>query len=258
MAVRGEWIVNTVVNSIRGTRARASVARQASRYWSSPAGGMWTSNSHWRNGIGDDAFIEVGRDHWSIYEEFARCLHIPSPGTVIEWGAGGGANAVAFGPRSSAFIAADIAPDSLAECAHQLRSTCNTPLETRLIDLTAPERAADGLDNRCDTFLCLYVMELTSSKADAERILRIAERVLAPGGLALIQTKYHTDDPRTRGRPGVRYTRNISLTTTFSIEEFWHLTQRCGLVPRLVTLVPENRLDTRYAYYAITKPRATA
>ncbi|KWX66077.1 hypothetical protein ASJ79_06780 [Mycobacterium sp. NAZ190054] len=40
------------------------------------------------------------------------------------------------------------------------------------------------------------------------------------------------------------------------MEEFWNLAAECGLTPRLITLVPENRLDSRYAYYALTNPAA--
>jgi hypothetical protein len=64
--------------------------------------------------------------------------------------------------------------------------------------------------------------------------------------------KYHTADwrPRVYKRD---YARSLSTMTTFAIDEFWSLTTECGLTPRLVTLVPENHLDTRYAYYALTK-----
>jgi hypothetical protein len=98
------------------------------------------------------------------------------------------------------------------------------------------------------------VIEVTTGPDEVRRILRIAERVLAPGGLAFVQMKYHTTDGRTRGRPGVRYERNLALTTTFTIDEFWSLAGECGLEPKLVTLVPKNRLDERYAYYAMVKP----
>ncbi len=252
MAVRGERILAAALAGVGGRRFRDRIAFQAARYWSAPAGAVWEANSHWRSGIGDDAWREVGDDHWKMYETFARALQLPRPSTVMEWGAGGGANAAAFAPHAHRLIAADISQDNLDECVRQVRATCSTPIETRRIDLDCPERAATGLSGSCDVFLCLYVIELTANTDAVRSILNIASSVLTPGGLALIQIKYHTSDSQTRGRAGLTYDRNLASTTTFTIEEFWHLAADCGLIPQLITLVPENRLDCRYAYYALT------
>jgi cephalosporin hydroxylase len=252
VAVRGERILAAAAAATGGQRFRDRVAGQAERYWSTPAESGWEANSHWRAGIGDQAWLEVGHDHWAMYETFARALRLPAPDTVIEWGAGGGANAVAFAPHARRFIAADISQDNLDECVRQVRATCTTPIETRRIDLACPEQAVTGLADSCQVFLCLYVVELTTGVDAVRAILDIARTVLVPGGLALVQIKYHTGDSRTRGHAGLTYRRNLASTTTFSVDEFWHLAAECGLVPQLVTLVPENRLDCRYAYYALT------
>lgn len=202
-----------------------------------------------------DAWLEIGREHWAIFSQFARSMDYGAElGTVLEWGCGGGANAVAFAPHAEKFIGADISEESLAECERQVRATCATPIETRRIDLSCPEDAAAGLEDSCSTFLCLYVFEVTSGPEEVRRILRIAEQTLVSGGTAFVQMKYHTDDRRTHGRPGVRYSRNLALTTTFAIDEFWSLAGSCGLEPKLITLVPQNRLDVRYAYFALVKP----
>ncbi len=253
MALRGERFLASAVGAVGGQRFRGRIERQATRYWSAPEGNDWEANSHWRNGIGDEAWLEVGNDHWRMYEQFSRALNLPNPGTVMEWGTGGGANAVAFAPHAQRFIAADIAQDSLDECVRQVRSTCTTPIEARLIDLDCPEKTVVGLENSCDVFLCLYVIEVTTGEDAVRAILNIAKSVLAPGGIAFVQMKYHTSEGR-RGRPGIAYARNLALTTTFTIEEFWKLAADCGLIPQLITLVPENRLDRKYAYYALTAP----
>lgn len=255
MAAPGERFVVAAVRLLMPRRHDARIGRQAARYWSASDGDQsWNSNSHWRHGIGDEAFAEVGRDHWEIYQRFARALQVDTPTTIIEWGAGGGANAVAFAPHVERFIAADISPDNLAECSRQVQAVCNTPMDTRRIDLADPNAAADGLRHACDLFLCLYVIELTTGVDAVRTILCIAQRVLRPGGMAFVQVKYHTSDGRTRGRIGLAYARNLALNTTFTIEEFWRLAGECGLEPQLVTLVPRNRLDSRYAYYALMKP----
>jgi SAM-dependent methyltransferase len=167
----------------------------ARNYWSATSGDAWPSDSHWRNGLGDDTWLEVGRDHLRIFQEFARGLDMQqSPGRVIEWGCGGGANAFAFAPIASTFVAADVAPESVAECVRQVRAVCETPIEPVQIDIENPERSVEGRDESCDTFLCLYVIELTAGTEEALRILRIAERLLVSGGMAFIQVKYRTAD----------------------------------------------------------------
>jgi Methyltransferase domain len=223
-------------------------------YWSGQADPRWLSDSHWRGGLEEDAWLEVGQDHLAIFKVFAKALDSPAnPGVVVEWGCGGGANAVAFAPIVKRFIAADVSAESVAECVRQIAAVCDTPTESILIDLEHPERAVEGREESCDVFLCLYVLELTAGPEEALRIVRIAERLLVSGGIAFIQVKYHTADRRTRAYKR-NYRRNLANMTTFGIDEFWLCAAKCGLTPRLITLVPKNRLDERYAYYALTKP----
>lgn len=66
------------------------------------------------------------------------------------------------------------------------------PVEPVHVDIENPERAVDGREGSCDTFVCLYVLELTAGPEEALRIVRIAERLLVSGGLAFIQVKYRT------------------------------------------------------------------
>lgn len=235
------------------------IVKDAGDYWAGldddPA---WEGNSHWRSGLGEEHWRTVGAEHMAIFSTFAKALDLPTtPGVVVEWGCGGGANAVAFAPIADKFLAVDISRDSLDECVRQVAMVCDTPVEALHIDIKHPERAAEGREDSCNTFICLYVIEVLPSAEEVKRILRIAELMLVPGGVAFVQMKYHTTD--WRPRPYKRnYYRNLSTMTTFGIDEFWALAQESGLTPRLVSLVPENHLDTRYAYYALTKPQATA
>jgi hypothetical protein len=248
------------LNQLRNLGSRVGVGqglsrriRDARRYWTDESGSQWLTNSHWRGGLDDDVWLDVGQEHLALFMQFAKALDRPSDlGVVIEWGCGGGANAVAFAPHATKFIAADVSAESVAECARQVGATCDTPVESVLIDIEQPEQAVAGLAQTCNIFLCLYVLELTAGPAEALRILEIAERLLISGGMAFVQVKYHTSDWRTRGHKR-NYRRNLANMTTFGIDEFWVAAEECGLTPRLVTLVPKNRLDSRYAYYALTK-----
>lgn len=181
----------------------------------------------------------------------------PDLGVVIEWGCGGGANAAAFAPISERFIAADVSRESLVECVRQVSTVRSAPIDTLHIEIDHPERATAGLEESCDIFLCLYVLELTTGPEEAIRILQIAERLLVPGGMAFVQIKYHTAESRPP-RYKRNYRRNLANMTTFGIDEFWVRSAECGLEPKLLTLVPKNRLDSNYAYYALTKPAVGA
>ena len=85
------------------------------------------------------------------------------------------------------------------------------------------------------------------------RLLRIARDLLADDGLALVQIKYSTDSWRTRSRRRRNRSFTVASITTYRIDEFWTAATTCGLRPELVTLVPKNNLDERYAYFLLTK-----
>jgi hypothetical protein len=79
------------VRSVLKAAGRAVPAQGISRriadarnYWSASWDEAWPSDSHWRSGLADDAWLEVGRDHLSICRRLAKGLDLPcSPGRVI-------------------------------------------------------------------------------------------------------------------------------------------------------------------------------
>lgn len=227
---------------------------QARDYWAGERDDRWRVNSHWKDGLDDQAWAEVGQLHLDITSFFAQAVGRPAElGDVVEWGCGGGANAVAFAPLATSFGAADVSPESIAETQRQVAAVCVTPVRPILVDIENPEQAVAGLEGSYDTFLCFYVIEATADAEEALRIVSVAERILRPGGLAVMQVKYRT---HARSTKSFRrdYNRNLGNMTTFDIEEFWLAAERRGLQPRLITLVPRTLLDARYAYFGLTKP----
>lgn len=226
----------------------------AADYWTDNTAADWESNSHWRGGLDEGDWARLGTVHLQMFQAFAKALGVsPNPKAMIDWGCGGGANAVAFAPHVGRLVVADVSAQSVAESIRQVAAVCDTPTVGIEIDITSPATAAVGLEDQCDLFLCVYVLELAPSQHDALEIVNIAERLLVSGGVALIQIKYHTASRWTRGRQR-QYRRNLANMTTFEIDEFWTAATACGLTTKLVTLIPENNLDSRYAYYALHKP----
>lgn len=242
---------------LRVSQSEGAVARASADYWAGGDDERFRANSHWRGGAFDDAtWLALGRPHLDLWRQFAAFAGLdPSPRRVVEWGCGGGANAVHFAPLAERFVGVDVSRATLDECGRQLdREGLGDRYEPVLADVEHPEAAAATIA-ACDLFLCTYVFELLPGPDHARRLLRVARGLLRPGGAALVQFKYATDDPRTRGRRWA-YRLNLANTTTFRAEAFWTLADDCGLTPRCLTLVPKQPLvgDERYAYFLLTRP----
>ncbi|OXM55757.1 class I SAM-dependent methyltransferase [Amycolatopsis alba] len=256
LAVTAEDLLQRALATAGLRQPDSTIAADSQDYWRRPSGSRWAADSHWRDAPvfrGTDLWDRIGAEHLAMFEAGARMAEFTrSWDRVIEWGCGGGANAVHFAPRAKEFIGVDISRDSLEECGGQIASVCDTPFLPVAVDVAEPESALGDIDGVCDVFLSFYVFELIPSPEYGERLLRIARDLLAPGGLALIQVKYDTGYWRTKSRRR-SYRRGLANMTTYPIHGFWELAERCGFIPRAVRLVPRNDLDERYAYFFLSK-----
>jgi hypothetical protein len=258
LAKNGELVVDNVLSRVGFRHSPERLEHDAADYWSTGEGSAsWRSNSHWRGGTIDDSlWSSIGADHLDLWRMFAAAVgQKPERDRIVEWGVGGGANAVHFAPIAGEFVAVDVAQASLDECERQVRAVTSTPFVPVLVDVATPESAIASSPAPCDLFLCFYVLELVPTQDYGLRIVKIAEQMLADGGLAVIQTKYSTDRLETKSR-NRRYTRHVANMTTYRIDEFWSAAKGCGLEPLLISLVTENALDERYAYYLLQKTRS--
>lgn len=238
--------------------SESRIAADSQRYWSTTEAQGWRANSHWRNAdvfVEKVAWEEIGARHLAMFEKGARALRFDRPWRrVVEWGCGGGANAVHFAPRADEFVGVDVSEESLVECEKQVAAVCSTAFRPVRVDVAEPEEVLTRDLGPCDIFLCFYVFELIPTPEYGERLVRIARELLAPGGLALIQIKY--DEGRWRTRPRRRsYRSGLADMTTYTVPRFWQLVADNGLTPELVELVPRNELDERYAYFLASRPR---
>lgn len=249
-------LVLRTLSTIGLTQSETRIAADAHDYWTAAGGERWKSDSHWReaNGFAEaDLWDRIGRRHLAMVERGARAVEFTRPwNRVIDWGCGGGANAVQFAPRCAELIGIDISRESLAECQRQVARVCDTPFRPVLIPVAEPEKATGEIGGGCDIFLCFYVFELIPTPEYGERILRIAHDLLAPGGIALIQIKYDEGSFWTRPRRR-SYRSGLAEMTTYPIAEFWTLAARCGFRPESIELVPQDELDRRYAYFLLTR-----
>ena len=181
-----EYVVRNALGFIESDE---KLVRDSQCYWDQPETEAQRYNSHWR-GHGDfsddDRWLSVGRQHLELFETFARGVGLERPlSRVVEWGCGGGANAVHFAPLAGEFVGVDVAQASLDECGRQVATAAPaTSYVPVLIRAEDPEAACAGLEGQCDLFLCVYVFELLSSPDYARRVLKAAHRMLRPGGMA--------------------------------------------------------------------------
>ena len=257
-AVLSRELAHRVLGTVGLAQSDDRIVADAQAYWESPSSShRWRSDSHWRGSSvfdGTDLWDRVGAHHLELFDRMSRLVGPERPlGTVLEWGCGGGANAVAFAPRCAAFVGVDISRDSIDECAAQMAASTDTPFQGVVVDVSEPEAALTHLTGPCDLFLCVYVFELITSQEYGARLLRIAHSALIPGGLAFVQIKYGTGSFWTRSRRR-SYRTALADMTTYRIDEFWQLAESCGFRPEGVHLMPHTDLDHNYAYFLLSKP----
>lgn len=244
--------------ALMGRHSDSEVVNQSQRYWQQDRGYDWRGMAHMREDspVAGDTWRSFGDDHLALFRKLAKVVGDHRMGRVVEWGCGGGANASAFAPHCDQYIGVDVAETQLAESARQVAQVCETQFTPILIEVGNPEAALDLIPGNCDLFLCLYVLELVPSPEYGLRVLRIAQKLLAEGGLAFVQIKYSTRSWRTLPRRR-RYTSHLANMTTYPIDEFWTSAERCGLNPEAVHIVPKNAVDERYAYFLLSRSEAS-
>ncbi|HKY36659.1 MAG TPA: class I SAM-dependent methyltransferase [Polyangiaceae bacterium] len=242
-------------------RREGSIVASAQRYWDEAGGSArGRSSAHFRDAEvfegAAGSWLHLGKRHLEIYQTFERAVGSPMRlERVLEWGCGGGANAVHFAPLCREFLGVDVADEMLAECARQVAQVTSSKFTPIKVKIAEPEAVLSEVKGQIELFLCTYVFELIPSRAYGARLLRIAGQLLCPGGMALIQIKY---PERSSWSSAKRwdYAKNHANATQYPIEEFWQEAESAGLLPRLVRLVPQDPVvhDLRYAYFCLIAP----
>lgn len=243
----------------------AELIRDSARYWQrgDESGIDLKDYSHWR-GAGPwqdtERWLKLGQPHVRLYRQLLRCTETPpSSPRIVEWGCGGGANAIHFVDHASEFCGIEIVQASLDECRQVLRDAGFTAFRGALIDAEAPERALELAGDGYDFFLSTYVFELIPGRNYGERILRQGWRMLRPGGLALIQIRYDDGTDRS-SQKHLDYFSHSTRFTSWRIDEFWTLLQAVGFEPVFVWLAPHKTDEFSgdlYAYFGARKPEGT-
>jgi len=257
MKGRASDIVDRLLVGFGFGHSESRLERDAATFWTGEEDDHWRNSTHINDGSVFDQveWESVGRRHLELFDRMSYSTRAEGPLTrAVEWGVGGGANAVAFAPSVDEFVGVDVKQSILDAASSQVAKYTDTPFTPVLVDVEHPE-SAEAEIGTVDLFLCLYVLELVPSQQYGLRVMQIAHRLLSEGGLAFVQIKYDTGRWNTRSR-GRRYRGSVAASmTTWRIDEFWSLMTDMGFeIENGVHLVPKNELDERYAYFLLRKP----
>ncbi|WP_051718997.1 methyltransferase domain-containing protein [Hymenobacter sp. IS2118] len=203
----------------------------------------------------DERWLSIGYNNLRILHRFLGPDWLTAtPRRVVDWGCGGGTNAVHFGPGARSYYGVEITQASLDECGRQMQDVGLENFRPVLFDAAQPERVATLIPEPCDLIISTYVFCVFPSKNYALRVLRTMHAILEEAGCALIQIKYCTHQLNSRSYHW-GYAKNMGNMTTFFIEEFWTLATECGLEPQLLYLEPHQPLngDNHFAYFLLKK-----
>jgi len=202
--------------------------------------GRWTDPAAWER---------IGRAHLTMFERLCLLAECKKPiRSMVEWGPGGGANAIHFCHKASRFYGIDISQANLDECERQVRALGLPGFTPVLIPADRPEECEKTIVEPVGFFLSTAVYQHFPSRNYGIRVTRIAHRLLTENGIALIQIRYDDGD-RAHGSKTRNYADQALSFTTWTIDEFWVVAAECGFEPLAIGL----DTDTKYAYYYLKK-----
>jgi SAM-dependent methyltransferase len=233
------------------------------RFWSGGAKSVGVDlgdYSHWEGAgpwLDQERWLALGAPHFRLSERLCEYSGVRRPlRRIVEWGCGGGANAVHFLNEAELYCGVDITQASIDECRRALQARGYQGFEGAVVAPQDPEAFLERSREPFDFFLCTYVFELLPSRAYGERILRVASALLRPGGAGLIQIRYN-DGSEGGAQLATRYFQDCARFNSYPIDQFWQHLEQAGLRPEFVHLVPTQLpgySGSRYAYFAFVKP----
>jgi predicted O-methyltransferase YrrM len=209
----------------RLTSSRESRLEDASKFWQRPKGHDLKYEKSLSHHIGarnweNHKFYAYGIKHIELYEQALRFFdNIGSDNlsNILEWGPGGGANALAFcRTLKCKYIGVDISQENLNETSRVINSHDLDNFNGFQIDIHNPEAIFDKVPtNSLDLFLCTAVFPHLPDKEYARRIIDIASKLLKVGGVCILHI-LNVDEIKSEYGD---YNKDVHRNTVFTYEE---------------------------------------
>lgn len=225
---------------------------QAARFWAATDQQILREVSHWAgHGKCTDLSVwtGIGRHNFERFQRLHRMAGGPAIRSVVDWGCGGGANAVAFCARLDLdrYHGVDVWEATLAECERQLSAAGHgAKFHPTLVPVDNPETVLDEVTEPVDFFISTAVYQFFPSVEYGAHVTRVAHQLLKPGGLALLQIKYRQEPSSKASSPPPDYASKPAAYTLYGLEEFWRLAVTCGFEP--LGLYLESAVASAYYY----------
>lgn len=230
----------------------------AAAVWSRSAGEeLLKERSHWR-GVGrygdDRVWRSIGRRTLREFRTLRRMLDLPPPElrsvNCLEWGPGGGSNLVALLPYCINYTGVDIAEANLDEANRQaLEAGFDGFQPIHLV--SSPHVEVRRLRHEVDLFVSTAVFQHFPSTEYGREVLSAVSRVMAPGGLGIVQIRFDNGNQKFASKDLSEYREHYLTATSFPIDEFWDLLSETGFVPEACRNI---RTDVNYVTYLFQKP----
>ena len=231
---------------------------EAEQYWSDSQRderlrdySHWLGHGRWAD---EKRWFGIGDNSRRLLDQARRIVNEDRPNhCMLEWGQGGGANAVHFSSDVNTYYGVDIAQANLDECARQFQVRGLKNFCPILIDADQPEDVVQQIEDPIDVFLSTAVFQHFPSKEYGQRVIKVVSRILRERAIGLIQIRYDNGDERFVSK-NRNYRKNAITFTSYQVDEFWELLAESGLDPLNVVLSPKHN----YATYLFEKPLASS
>ena len=182
---------SSAVGLSRATAERGSPHRRAAEYWADRGDPQWATTPTGAAARSSIArFEEIGTENLALFDRLAATSAGSESGSVLEWGVGGGANAVHFAPRAESSSLSTSTPTPRGgrtpAWPRPARRRCPSSSSTSPI----PSRSASTYPRgRRPLRLPLRARARSEPRVRATPDALAAE-LLRPGALAFVQIKY--------------------------------------------------------------------
>lgn len=168
---------------------------------------------------------------------------------ILEWGPGGGTNAVAFMDLAKHYYGIDISKKNLDECGRQLSIEGFKNFHKLTVD-RGPLSIVEHVKLPIDLIISTACFQHFPTKKYGEEVLEAFRELIAPEGLGYVQIRYDDGTPKYKPKSLAAYKKKHITATSYQLHEFHELLENYGLRPLFMQIINSK---TKYARFVFGK-----